>query len=162
MTKLKGTSYCSKESVRFRTSSSSLASDASAELAAMEANQRAPLIGKQGLGTMPWGANAGGADVSGRGGHADSGVEAERGGPEEIEGQIAKIRAALTEFLEELGLKEGCEGGDVRLDPSVGAGAVLTRGAALVSELVTCVEEQGKLRVKLQQVRSGGGGGRPA
>ena len=173
MTKLKGSLYCSKQSVPFWTSSSSLALDASAELAGMEATQRAPPGSNRRLGAMLWGADGGGADVSradvsgadvsgadvsGSGGHADSGGGAERGGLEEIEGQIAKIRAALTEFLEELGLKQGCDERKCEIrSQHEGTGEGLSRGAALVSELVSCVEEQGKLRVKLRQVCSGGG-----
>jgi hypothetical protein len=77
----------------------------------------------------------------------------ERGPLLEIENEIQRSKAALTEFLEELGLKEDCAA-EGQVKSSVrGGGRGLSRGSELVGRLASCVEEQAKLKVHLQQVR---------
>jgi hypothetical protein len=78
---------------------------------------------------------------------------AERGPLLEIENEIQRSKAALTEFLEELGLREDCatEG---QVKSSVRADCRgLSRGSELVERLASYVEERAKLKAQLQQIQ---------
>lgn len=199
--------------VAFRTSDSSLASDVSAELTKLEANDREPRVtfegpaeatrasglgvvsewerdgveieqaaGSSGVNNLRARAEVDGAkrtnvvrrslgfslarvDESANGasviddllgsvnGDGHVGAKGDERGPLlEIENEIQRSKAALTEFLEELGLKEDCAA-EGQVKSSVrGGGRGLSRGSELVGQMASCVEEQAKLKVQLQQV----------
>ncbi|GAQ91648.1 hypothetical protein KFL_008250020 [Klebsormidium nitens] len=72
----------------------------------------------------------------------------------EVQSEIERTKAALTEFLEELGLKEW-SATEKRESSAGGVGpGGLSRGAKVVKDLTACVEEHGKLRAQLQQLHA--------
>lgn len=71
-----------------------------------------------------------------------------------VQSKIIRTKAALTEFLEELGLKEESANGAGNNVASWEDGEALSRGANLVRMLTVCVEEHGKLTAQLQLIRT--------